>query len=222
MNQHLNFDHGDKPAWTSHPLLALQHALTPYTAREKRGLARNAWFASEGAGYGAVQATRPQTLGYLLADSPAGLLAWLYEKLRDWTDDGHAWADDEVCTWVAVYWFSAAGPAASARLYREWASANANAGKRQGEGEGEPVLLTSVALKAWQPRVKVGLAHFPMDVLTTPRLWGHTLGKVVFERSHEQGGHFPAWERPDAIVADLREMFAKGAEARVAVESESA
>ncbi|KAI1248174.1 hypothetical protein MGN70_010423 [Eutypa lata] len=208
--QHLNLDHAAKPTWTKHPLLALQHALTPYTAREKQGLARMAWFASEGSGYTNLQATRPQTLGYLLADSPTGLLAWIYEKLHDWTD-GYPWTDDEICTWISVYWFSTAGPAASTRLYHEYN--RANTGKRPGA-------VTADMLKEWNPHVKVGLAHFPMDVITTPRIWSHTQGKVVFERTHEKGGHFPAWERPDAIVDDLRQMFAKGAEARTAVESE--
>jgi len=62
--------------------------------------------------------TKPQTFGYFLADSPVGLLAWMYEKLHDWSDEYH-WTDDEICTRVSIYWFSKAGPAASARLYYE-------------------------------------------------------------------------------------------------------
>lgn len=52
------------------------------------------WFRSEGRGYFEEQSTQPQTLGYSLADSPAGLLAWIYEKLNNWSD-AYPWSDDE-------------------------------------------------------------------------------------------------------------------------------
>ena len=74
-------------------------------------------FHKEGTGYSAVHSTKPQTIGYSLSDSPVGLLAWIYEKLHDWTDD-YEWRDDEVLTWVSIYWFSTAGPAASLRMLR--------------------------------------------------------------------------------------------------------
>lgn len=85
---------GAPPRLASHPLIWLAHALTPYTPSERAGLARTGWFERWGRGYAAEQATRPQTLGYALADSPVGLLAWIYEKLVEWTD-GYAWTDDE-------------------------------------------------------------------------------------------------------------------------------
>ena len=87
-------------------------------------------------GYFHQQATKPQTIGYSLADSPVGLLAWIYEKLVSWTDE-YPWDDDEgqqcvldcyqvdsdppaaVLTWISIYWFSRAGPTASARIYYE-------------------------------------------------------------------------------------------------------
>lgn len=92
-----------------------KHPLTP---AEKAGYAHSKWFASEGTGYYAQQTTKPQTIGYSMADSPVGLLAWIYEKLHDWTDS-YAWSDDEILTWVSIYWFSTAGPAASQRIYYE-------------------------------------------------------------------------------------------------------
>jgi hypothetical protein len=85
---------GEPLSLMKNPLLYLQHLFTPYTAFEKAGLAHTAWFERWGRGYFGVQATRPQTLGYALEDSPAGLLAWVYEKLVQWSD-GYAWADDE-------------------------------------------------------------------------------------------------------------------------------
>lgn len=66
----------------------------PWSASEKRGLERARWFQKEGIGYFTQQKTQPQTLGYSLADSPVGLLAWIYEKLVKWTDE-YKWDDDE-------------------------------------------------------------------------------------------------------------------------------
>ena len=76
------------------PGLYLRNLLVPYTEQEKHGLTRTALFRSKGYGYMHEQTTKPQTLGYSLADSPVGLLAWIYEKLVDWTDE-YAWEDDE-------------------------------------------------------------------------------------------------------------------------------
>lgn len=83
-----------EPTLWSHPLLWLQDKVVPYSGREKAGLERSAELDKTGRGYYNEQATRPQTLGYSLADSPVGLLAWIYEKLHDWTDD-YPWTDDE-------------------------------------------------------------------------------------------------------------------------------
>lgn len=106
---HINFDYGGgAPSFAAHPLLALEHSLRPYSEREKAGLERTKWFMEEGSGYRAISATKPQTLAYALADSPVGWLAWVYEKLVEWTD-GYAWTDEEVCEWVSVHWFSEAG-----------------------------------------------------------------------------------------------------------------
>jgi hypothetical protein len=70
-----------------------------YTDQEKAGLERTEWFDKNGSGYIALQSTRPHTLAYALADSPAGLLAWIYEKLVDWSDS-YPWTDDEGALWI--------------------------------------------------------------------------------------------------------------------------
>ena len=85
---------GMAPQLLREPLLYLRHLVTPYSAAEKAGLGRSLLFAKRGMGYFHEQATQPQTLGYSLADSPVGLLAWIYEKLVNWTDN-YPWADDE-------------------------------------------------------------------------------------------------------------------------------
>lgn len=195
---HLNYDAADPPSFLKNPLLAAKHAMTPYTARERQGEARSAWFRQEGRGYNVEQSTKPQTLGYGLADSPVACLAWIYEKLHDWTD-AYPWTDDEVLTWISVYWFSAAGPAASVRIYYE----------THHNPDGRPNKLNPAAMNAYSPGVKLGFSHFPMDLVVVPSSWSATLGEVVFERHHPDGGHFAAWERPEQIVTDVRDMFGK-------------
>ena len=146
------------PSFTSHPILALQHALSPYSEREKRDLARAKWFREHGWGYGTIQSTKPETLGYSLADSPTGLLAWIYEKLHDWTD-GYPWDDDEICTWVSIYWFSTAGPAASVRIYYESRHEDGVDGKMD----------SIVRAGQWIPHAKVGLMYSPKELGGYPR-----------------------------------------------------
>ncbi|KAI0390177.1 microsomal epoxide hydrolase [Xylariaceae sp. FL0594] len=197
---HLNYDAARPPSWLKQPLLALQHAVTPYNRREREGQKRTEWFDREGRGYNLQQSTKPQTLGYALADSPVACLAWIYEKLHDWTD-AYPWTDDEVCTWISIYWFSTTGPAASLRIYYE--------SKRSSDPD-KPNKLLREDLSRYSPGVKIGFSHFPQDLMVLPCAWMRTLGEIVFERSHESGGHFASWERPDEIVQDLRDMFGRG------------
>lgn len=197
---HLNFVRATQaPAVTQAPLQYAKHAVLPYSAAEREGLARTEWFRKKGFGYNLEQSTRPHTLGFALADSPVALLAWVYEKLHDWTDE-YPWTDDEVLTWISIYAFSTAGPDASVRIYYE----NMNGGGyAQGEG--------------YIPDVPLGLSYFPRDLVVPPSTWGHSLGPVVFEKRHEDGGHFAAYERPEKLVEDLRTMFGKGGGAESAV-----
>ncbi|KAI1842814.1 hypothetical protein JX266_010990 [Neoarthrinium moseri] len=195
---HLNMDSANPPEFSKNPVLALQHAVTPYTKREREGVGRSKWFTQEGYGYNVEQSTKPQTLGYGLADSPVACLAWIYEKLHDWTDS-YPWTDDEVCTWISIYWFSTAGPAASVRIYYE----------TQHNYDNRPNKLDRNRLRSWSPGVKLGFSHFPMDITVYPSTWVRTLGETVFEKEHERGGHFAAFEQPQELVEDVREMFGK-------------
>lgn len=90
------------------------------------GLFRGLAYVSGGNDYYRLHSSRPQTVAYCLEDSPVGLLGWMFEKLIHWTDD-YPWTEDEILTWVSIYWFSRAGPGASVRTYfeaenpsREW------------------------------------------------------------------------------------------------------
>ncbi|RYC58542.1 hypothetical protein CHU98_g7683 [Xylaria longipes] len=222
--QHLNLDRYPRPTLTKSPVAFVRTLvsalITGFSEREKKGFERSKWFQEEGSGYFKVQSTKPQTLGYGLADSPVALLAWIYEKLVDWTDE-YPWTEDEVCTWISIYWFSTAGPRLSLQLYYEIMHAKDPAVLKEKEAEG---IWASDAddIVAWQD-VKVGLAHFPRDVLALPGYWGHGLGHIVYDKNHERGGHFAAWEHPDAIVGDLRAMFGPngGAEGSVKTKTSS-
>ena len=173
--------------------LSEDSSLTP---SERAGLDRSAWFQSQGSGYSAIQSTKPQTLGYLLSDSPIGLLAWIYEKLHDWTD-AYPWTDDEILTWTCIYAFSTAGPAASIRVYKETRSVD------------EGVWLKEKT-RGYVPHVKLGLAYYPRDIYVHPVAWARGMGEIVFEKMHERGGHFAAWEWPESVAGDLKEMFGRG------------
>ncbi|KAJ3516690.1 hypothetical protein NLJ89_g962 [Agrocybe chaxingu] len=173
------------------PLLFLSHLLFKYTPEEYEGLKRVEWYQNTQAGFYMLQATKPQTLGYSLADSPAGLLGWIYEKLVAWTDN-YAWEDDEVLTWISVYWYSRAGPAASIRLYYEVNKAHPN-----------------MLARTEHTTIPMGYSYFPKELFVLPRRWLRA-PNLVFESSHESGGHFASHEKPHELVDDLRKMFGKG------------
>jgi hypothetical protein len=131
-----------------------------------------------------------------LADSPVALLAWVYEKLHDWTDS-YPWTDDEILTWISIYWFSKAGPEASVRIYYEGFHSESVSG------------ISYPKLMSYIPGVKLGLAHLPCEIAAAPSTWAATLGPVVRQSRHESGGHFAAWEVPNIIVNDLHAMLGK-------------
>lgn len=168
---HINMIRAAPPSFTSQPALALKHALTPYTPAETAGIQRSDWFIDQGQAYRLLQSTKPQTLSYAFADSPVALLAWIYEKLHDWTDS-YPWTDDEILTWISIYWFSTAGPNAHIRIYYE--------------AQHNPTSQVPNRDRAsrWVDRVKLGLAHFPKELSVVPRIWAKTLGKLPFRFSH--------------------------------------
>jgi len=79
--------------WST-PVQYVKYLVTPYTQHEREGSANHSAFRTKGNGYLILQSTRPQTLGYSLADSPVGMLAWIYEKLVEWSDS-YPWTDEE-------------------------------------------------------------------------------------------------------------------------------
>lgn len=174
------------------------------SASDLAGLAKLQQMTKEGDGYYKLQTTKPQTIAYSLTDSPIGLLSWIYEKLHSWSDS-YPWTDDEILTWVSIYWFSTAGPGASVKVYYEM--------EKRAPG-------AFVKSQEWVD-VPLGIARFEGDFVLLPSGWNGTLGPVVWERVHERGGHFAAWECPEDLVADLRGMFGRGGGAFEVVEGKS-
>ena len=141
-------------------------------------------------GYSTQQRTRPQTVGYGLVDSPAGLAGWIFEKMWAWTDNAgspyDALSRDQILDNLMLYWLPANG-ASSARLY--WESFGAFA----------PQQIT----------LPVAVSAFPKEILPTPRKWAErNFPNLVHWGDMDKGGHFAAWEQPEAFVRELRSAFA--------------
>ncbi|KAF9017545.1 alpha beta-hydrolase [Hymenopellis radicata] len=207
---HTTLPYGFPPPPTR-PIAFLQHLLTPYTAAEKAGAQKAQWFEKQGSGYFLQQSTQPQTLGYSLADSPVGLLAWVYEKLLVWTDE-YPWTDDEVLTWISVYLFS------KSWTYRVYANLLRDVSTRGHLRAPAPEFwfrkrarLKELPAKDQEAAREAEISIFPADMGVRPISWFTTNGNLVFSNNtHTKGGHFGAWEAPDGLVGDLRRMFGKG------------
>ena len=149
-----------------------------------------AWGAAEGA-YAAMHRTKPQTAAFGLTDSPAGLAAWIVEKLRGWSDcDGdveRSFTKDEILTNVMIYWLT--GTIGSAmRMYR------ANA-------------AIPPAQHARRVEVPSGFSIFAGDVVRPPRAWLERTANAVRVTEPARGGHFAPFEEPELYAEELRAFF---------------
>jgi pimeloyl-ACP methyl ester carboxylesterase len=164
----------------------------PLTDDDKADLAAIEQFQREEAGYAQEQGTKPQTLGVALNDSPAGLLAWIVEKFRTWSDcDGdpeRVYTRDQLITNVMVYWVTHT-ITSSMRLYWEMRHAGASGESPQHVG------------------VPTGVARYPKEVLPFPRSWVERQYNVTHWAVMPRGGHFAAMEQPALFVDDLRTFF---------------
>jgi epoxide hydrolase len=159
------------------------------TAEDQADLAAMTQFTREESAYAQLHGTKPQTLGAALNDSPAGLLAWMVEKFRTWSDcDGHpenAFTRDQLLTNAMVYWVTGT-MTSSTRLYWE---------VRKAGGTAPPV------------PVPTGVARYPKEIIRFPRTWVERCYNVTHWAIMPRGGHFAAMEQPELFASDVGTFF---------------
>jgi pimeloyl-ACP methyl ester carboxylesterase len=174
------------------PIARRPEGAAPLTDVDQADLAAMQAFSREESGYALEQRTKPQTIGMALNDSPAGLLAWIVEKFRAWSDcDGdpeNAFTRDQLITNVMLYWVTRT-IASSVRLYRE-------AMLTDGQGETPGYVA-----------VPTGVARFPKEPLRYPRSWVERHYNVTHWVDMPRGGHFAAMEQPELFAADVGTFF---------------
>ncbi|WP_227357153.1 epoxide hydrolase family protein [Haladaptatus salinisoli] len=158
-------------------------------------------FTKDGFGYFLEQSTRPQTIGYSLLDSPAGLAAWMLDHDTDsYYKISRAFVDDEpvgnltqdhILDNIMLYWLTGTGASAS-RWY--WETGRAAARET---GQAPPAVS-----------VPVGFTTFPDEIFPAPRSWVETVyPDVGYFNEVDEGGHFAAWEQPELFTAEIRTAF---------------
>ena len=168
--------------------------LATMTEAEKGRLARLGHYAQEQMGYAQLQSTRPQTLAHGLTDSPAGQLAWIAEKFKEWTGPGIAGLPedavdrDTLLTNVTIYWLTGTA-GSSANMYYEGAH-------EAGGGWGAQMERSPVP---------TGVAVFPQDIAI--RRYAEAANTITHWSELDSGGHFAALEVPELLVADVRTFF---------------
>ncbi|MCX4163641.1 MULTISPECIES: epoxide hydrolase family protein [Paraburkholderia] len=160
------------------------------TPDEARAVAQANAFLSKGYGYFLEQSTRPQTVGYGLADSPAGQAAWIYEKFQAWTDSNGdpetVLSRSQILDDISLYWLTDTS-ASSARIYWENFPASFAGGRID-----LPVAATA----------------FPKEIYQAPRSWAERdYPDLIYWHEAERGGHFAAFEQPEIFVRELRAAF---------------
>ncbi|HUD28450.1 MAG TPA: epoxide hydrolase [Novosphingobium sp.] len=162
----------------------------PLDNEEIEALRLSRLYAEVESAYARQQATRPQTLGYALADSPAGQAAWIYEKFQRWSDCGGdpetILTRDELLDDIMLYWLPNCG-ASSARLYYE----------------------SMTAFRPFTVGLPVGVSNFPKEIIPIPRKWADKVfPNIIHWGKPPRGGHFAAFEQPRLFVEELRTCFA--------------
>jgi pimeloyl-ACP methyl ester carboxylesterase len=182
---------------------ALSGAMPTATDEERAAAAQIATFRQSGNGYFIEMATRPQTIGYALLDSPVALAAWMldhdtdaYYKIAGAFVDGEPSGNltrDHILDNVTLYWLTGTG-ASAARSYWEAYGPDAPAAGHQ------PL----------PPRpIPVGFTTFPGEIWRTPRSWVEaSYPNVIYFNEVDRGGHFAAWEEPELFSEELRAAFA--------------
>jgi len=191
--------HLNMPATVPGPLmkqiLAGDAAPQSLTAPERDAFQSLSTFFGRNAAYGAMMVTRPQTIGYSLADSPAGLAAWTYEKIAQWSDSNgvpeRVLSRDAILNDITLYWLTNTG-ASSSRFY--WENNNNN--------------FSADAQKTRDIKVPVAITVFPHEIYRAPESWSkQAYPSLNYYHAVEKGGHFAAWEQPQLFAEELRAAF---------------
>jgi pimeloyl-ACP methyl ester carboxylesterase len=169
-------------------------APSSFSDAEKVAFAGLEYFYRKGFGYAEMMNTRPQTLGYALADSPVGSLAFFYDKFTEWTHSDRqpekVVTRDEILDNVTLYWLTNTGTSSS-RSY--WDAA---------QGGGGPFNAFEIT------KVPVAVTIFPGEIYRAPRSWGEqAFKKLIYWNEVDKGGHFAAWEQPELFAAEIRAAF---------------
>lgn len=145
---------------------------------------------TKGGGYAGMMVTRPQTLGYGLSDSPAGLAAFFYDKMNEWTYSGgdaeKSLTRDEILDDISLYWLTNTATS-SAQLYWENNANNFNA--------------VDISIPA-------AITVFPGEIYQAPKSWaGRAYKNLIYFNEVKKGGHFASWEEPQLFAEELRAAF---------------
>ena len=173
------------------------------TDEERAAAGQLAEFTATGNGYFVEQATRPQTIGYALLDSPVALAAWMidhdtdaYYKIAGAFVDGKPSGNltrDHILDNVTLYWLTGTGASAARSYWDSYGVADAEA---------------AAALAAQPVTVPAGYTTFPGELFRAPRSWvEHNYPTLTYFHEAERGGHFAAWEEPELFATELRAAF---------------
>lgn len=162
------------------------------TPDEQAAIAGIKQFTGDGYGYFREMATRPQTIGYALADSPSGLATWIYEKFQAWTDNHGSPEDalsmDDMLDDISLYWFTDTA-ASSARFY--WENARTGGG-----------------LNAGRIELPMAATVFPHEIFRSTKAWAQALWpNLIYWNEVDRGGHFAAFEQPRIFTEELCKAF---------------
>ena len=178
-------------------------AMPAESEQERAALEQTKTFRATGFGYFLEQATRPQTIGFALLDSPVALAAWMldhdtdsyYKISRAFVDDQPAGnlTRDHILDNITLYWLTGTG-ASAARSY--WESGRATAQAAASSQAPPPVSLP------------VGFTTFPGEIFRAPRSWVEkSYPTLVYFHEVDRGGHFAAWEEPELFATEIRAAF---------------
>jgi hypothetical protein len=173
--------------------------LPPLTPDEESRIVKGREFQNTGTGYQRIQATKPQTIGAALSDSPVGLLAWIGEKFHEWSDlrggDGDfspSVSKDHLITNVMIY--LCANTISSSFMFYHYSML---------------IQLDADLLNRTRITCPSGISAFPREIFVPPRSWcEYWCPNLVQWTEPEKGGHFAALEQPERLIADVR-MFGR-------------